>query len=1285
MKMKYIGAALIATMLTINVQAKDIINFKGVEKENKHKDRFIELSASCEAATKSADLDINNVRAKILNGGDMWWDLSSAKYEVPKVVDATSVRKNSLFAGALWIGGKIGQDLHIAAMTYRQSGSDFWPGPLDKSTASTDQIRCENYDRVWKIERTELEDFEESGFVDVTRDISEWPAGPSRVSMVGNEDPSMAPFFDNPNSAIGIYDPFNGDYPVLDDERPANKNGVSKQPDQMIWMVYNDRGNIHTETNGDPIGIELRTTAFAFATNDEVNNMTFYTTTVINRGFNVVDDAYFGQWVDADLGNFSDDYVGCDVERSLGYCYNGDNEDEGISGYGLNPPSVGVDYFEGPIDQNGNELGLSHFMYYNNDFNPITGNPQLAIHYYNYLQGRWKNGSKVTYGGDGNGNNGGATNDTCNYMFPGDTDPDFSDEWTERTAGNSPADRRFVQSSGPFRLLPGAVNKVTVACVWARTTSGGATGSLDLLRLASDKAQILFNNGFDLIDGPDAPDVEVQELENELVFQFLNVNDEDVERYIDTTKNVDGDELVYGFQGYLVYQLKDGTVNTGDLDNPDRARLVFQCDVKDGVTGLVNREIDPVIGQKVPELMVNGSDAGLVHTFSIKNDLFATGSNQSLVNYTTYYYLVLSYANLINDPNQEEDIQFLGGRKNIQVYRAIPHKVESEKGGLVLNGSYGDGPQITRLEGRGNGGNVLEFTKETIDEILANGNMENPVYMGGSGPIKVKVVDPLKVPNAEFELYMVERDTSTPNANGVLDSISDNSHWILVNKTSGDTVYSDTTIVTAYEVIQGVDRNGKVLTTNTLADWGLSITVENVIGPGSFYRDPEHGILDVTVEYEDNARQWLTALIDIDGVPSRNWIRAGNVNNSDAMVDDFNRSTVHWDKDGVFERMWDGRVAPYAYAARATLDSRGRNSFGPASIQSQVLDNRLKDLASVDVVITPDRSKWTQCIVLEGGDDENKDLNEGQMSKMNMRYHNSLNKDYTVNTGEIGRGWFPGYAVNLETGERLNMAFSEDSYLPNENGADMIWNPTDNYNLGSGTYPSYGGKHYIYIMQGSDGRGAPNGLWEGTMYDGGESYRQKMAVSPGGTPSGFKKRDVLSQCMWVIPTILAPGYSMDDGVPLTEVTIKIRMEKPYAPYSSGQTARNGGLPMYSFSTEDIIPEFSTENGIAAMENVNIVPNPYYGYSKYESNKIDNRVRITNLPVKCQISIYTLDGTLVKRIDKDNESTYVDWLLKNDADVPIASGLYLVHVDGFELGEKILKWFGAMKRIDLDSF
>ena len=64
------------------------------------------MANTCNPASQSADLDVNNVRTKLLNGGDMWWDLNNPKYEVPKINDPNAVRKHALFSGAIWIGGK---------------------------------------------------------------------------------------------------------------------------------------------------------------------------------------------------------------------------------------------------------------------------------------------------------------------------------------------------------------------------------------------------------------------------------------------------------------------------------------------------------------------------------------------------------------------------------------------------------------------------------------------------------------------------------------------------------------------------------------------------------------------------------------------------------------------------------------------------------------------------------------------------------------------------------------------------------------------------------------------------------------------------------------------------------------------------------------------------------------------------------------------------------------------------------------------------------------------------
>jgi hypothetical protein len=1195
-------------------------------------------------------------------------------------------------------------------MTYRQHGSDFWPGPLDQGTNSTDPLRCKGYDKMWKVTRDELERWDasaSSGFSDMSQSIKDWPAGKNRTVKFGNEVDYLAPFLDRDGDKLN-YDPENGDQPVLDDRRAAADNGVDKQPDMMIWWVYNDKGNIHSESQGQPIGVECQTTAFAFATNDEVNNMTFYSSKIINRGFVPVNECYMGQWVDADLGNYADDYVGCDVGRSLGYCYNGDDQDEGVLGYGFNPPAVGVDYFEGPLSDSNTELGMSHFVYYTNGAPFPKGDPNNANEYYNYLSGKWQNGNQFTWGGTGYGGS-----KTAKYCFPANTDPDFPGEcWDEKTAGNIPGDRRFMQSTGPFTLKPGVVQRITVGVVWARASSGGAGspclggGSLALLQLASDKAQTLFNNNFKLLDGPNAPDVEIQEMENELVLKLMNTNSAKVENYVEKYKNAQSLLRTYKFEGYLIYQLKDATVNTGDLQNIEKARLLFQCDIKNGRGQIINKVFDPKLNALIPVEMVAGDDKGVSHSFDIKSDLFATTANTELVNFKSYYYMVLSYAIMSDDPQLTDPNQFLAGRRNINVYKGIPHKTEPENNGTSLNSGYGSGPKLRRIEGRGNGGNVLEFTEETLKNILDSGYSQSPVYMGGLGPVKIKVVDPLKVPKGNFELYFRERKNSLNS--GLKDSMTANTYWVLVNRTTGDSIASDTTISSKYESVQGrkfeyatvlakrrnfANRNANA----SLADWGLSVEITQTTNPGeNTDGDPSNGLVSWSVEWENNGKQWLTAISDNDAGATyfswTNWIRSGQ-NGRNATNDPFAHSffvntapnSGPIDPNAAFQTIWNGRIAPYALTARAAYDaSSGKNTFGFAWSGNFQNDLPMSELASIELVITPDKTKWSRCPVLEMADDELRNSTEGTMPKFNLRFGTSRDKDLKPQSGSQGLSWFPGYAVNMETGERLIVAFGEDSYLQGENGRDMIWNPTDKVYNDNGNYPAIGGKHFIYIF--GTGLTGPGRTFQGKRYLGKDDANFSDFTSNllTTTPVSATKRKIISSCMWVIPCHMAAGYSMQDGIPPTMVRFKINIKKAYTSLSV-PSPKNNNRPYYTFNTNDISPDVSNENGKKSLDLVNIVPNPYRGYSQYETSPIDSRVKVTNLPPECTVKIYDMAGNLIRTINKADEKTFVDWDLKNNNNVPISSGLYIIHVKSKTLGEKIIRWYGIMHTIDLDTY
>ena len=65
-----------------------------------------------------------------------------------------------------------------------------------------------------------------------------------------------------------------------------------------------------------------------------------------------------------------------------------------------------------------------------------------------------------------------------------------------------------------------------------------------------------------------------------------------------------------------------------------------------------------------------------------------------------------------------------------------------------------------------------------------------------------------------------------------------------------------------------------------------------------------------------------------------------------------------------------------------------------------------------------------------------------------------------------------------------------------------------------------------------------------------------------------------------------------------------------------------------------------------------------------------------------MNIYTVNGKLVRSFKKDSPQTYLDWDLNNHANVPIASGIYLIHVEVPEVGERVLKFLGGIRQLDL---
>jgi hypothetical protein len=102
-----------------------------------------------------------------------------------------------------------------------------------------------------------------------------------------------------------------------------------------------------------------------------------------------------------------------------------------------------------------------------------------------------------------------------------------------------------------------------------------------------------------------------------------------------------------------------------------------------------------------------------------------------------------------------------------------------------------------------------------------------------------------------------------------------------------------------------------------------------------------------------------------------------------------------------------------------------------------------------------------------------------------------------------------------------------------------------------------------------------------------------------------------------------------------------------------------------------------------LELIRVVPNPYFGGHSLETSPFDRFVKFTRLPKACNIYIYTLNGNLIRTLNKDDNNTTMNWDLLNTDQIPVASGIYIAFIDAPGIGTKIIKIavFTPEERID----
>jgi hypothetical protein len=498
-------------------------------------------------------IGVNNIRMFVTNTGSFAWDKASAGqpagFEFPKGTGRTA-----LYAAGLWLGARINGGLRLAVSEY---SDEYRPGSAVGGYPPDDPNKP-GY-KVYKLNRL----YNDPGARDAA--LAEYTAG---AVPHGAPPVSLQP---------------DGTLNILGDE--------------MMWAVYNDLDSTVHINRADNLrkamGIEVQQTTFAFAAQGALNNTIFIKYKFINRGPWFLDEMYASQWSDPDLGGATDDLVGCDVSRSIGFVYNATNTD---GQYGSGVPSVGFDFFKGPI-VGGSPLGLASFNKYINATDPNTADKT-----YNYMQGLLADGSVVIDP---------TTGSPTRFQVSGD--PTTGTGWLD----SSPADRRMMLTTGPFSMAPGDSQEIVVGIVVGQSVN--RTASVALMKFYDEAAQSAFDLDFNVPPPPDPPAVTVTPSDGAILLTW----DNHAERY---------SAVGYHFEGYVVYQ-------GASVSGPFTRLATF--DIDNGITTVLDPQFDEESYVALPKVAAQGNDGGIRYEFRTTTDVVR---GLPLYSGTKYYYTVRSYS-----------------------------------------------------------------------------------------------------------------------------------------------------------------------------------------------------------------------------------------------------------------------------------------------------------------------------------------------------------------------------------------------------------------------------------------------------------------------------------------------------------------------------------------------------------------------------------------------------------------------------------------------------------------
>ncbi|MCS6988939.1 MAG: T9SS type A sorting domain-containing protein [Chloroherpetonaceae bacterium] len=1160
--------------------------------------------------------------------------------------------KSAIFAMAPWLACRFeGQEgfggLRTAAVqNIGRNGTEFRPGRIIRTAAgiqADDQTKPEY--RLYVIRSGDNEN--------TNPDYRDWPyeqGAPYKTLL--NYNRSADSFAVAPDQVIpGVTPPIavdkrTGD-PILPESGETLSQYVTRVKDRLepkligavsAWCVYNDMVPGTRRFSAQPMRCEIQQYAFAFATSGPIGRAVFFKFRVINRNVpnpanpssGLWKDTYFAIWNDNDLGDAGDDLVGVDTLRSLAYCYNANNNDPV---YGAAPPAVGVDYFQGPFKRKNV---------------PFTGTPRPV---------ELDTATTIPLPGGGTIpnprlNQPATLGASAHVRFDNAGGP-IGDPETNRPDHVYNFMRGLDKNGNPLGNTQPGSNFMF--------PGDPETGQGIIETQPADKRQLIVTGPFDVYAG-----------EEQLIVVGVHIakgtNNLNSVTRLRNENNAIQDLFNANFQAP---QPPAPKVQASALENEVILNWVDDNPRSQSYTKALE---NVPLTRPGADTVANPNDKYFFEGYNVYQFELIEGRSiptARVVKIATFDKINNITSVLDFDPRRTDalgrpivDITQTGTNSGIQ--RSLRITEDAIKGGPLIRGrryffavtSYFVNPYLLTknpypnpvtgiIEREGSAAlESLERIFEVVPQPLAPGTVL-PARTGdrlntdrfsrfGDDNVKVQVEDPTQLRNRRIKIKIA-------NAQGTRWELRDANNDSLLYPRANDPVDSLNVLRITREDQYNPD---------SLADFerradaaifgGLRVIVKQNL-PG-VKRDGQLGTPPVVYSPANN--RWF-----LPKAASYDTLRAGpSAGSLTSVATNFNRNgisdggTICYPRIDIFGGQ-EGQgtllptdsLLPVAIVFLDTSAAR-RDTMQWTRAYRYVLNIQRGGVGANSFLIAADTSylrfiDTTTNALFPGG------VPVPKINRLNANGPYQDRRRIPVQAFKMRprpNGGFDYERVNLlftERNERKDLGF-------NVNGK---WEPST---------ATHGGQELLYVMN--------------SPYQENEDRLQYIVGATNNQPRYLVTQSNqldIAYALWIRQQA-GRGYRGGD-------TLFV-----YPNYRL--------TPQTEYVIETQAPRFEQRAAEDRLARISVYPNPYLGSSGRERFLRQTFVTFTNLPRKCKIRIFTLNGDLVRVIERDNPNSSIeDWNLRNSANIPVASGMYLVHIET-EFGNKILK-LGVIMRQEREDF